>query len=123
MARLEQLLESIPNGELRAALESEVAALKSRVRFGLVHERHIPETVLVGDIDGLRIGDHVRPRAEAANNGHDYRVVSLNGSQARIVALKSGRESDVSLSDLLAVRGFGGSRRCRTPAARVREPK
>ena len=68
MAKLDQLLHRVQDKTLRAELEAEVAALKSRTRFGLVFERHLPETVIVGDTDGLRVGDHVRPR-EHADNG------------------------------------------------------
>lgn len=102
MAKLEQLLEGVSDAKLRAELEAEVAALKGRTRFGLVYERHLPETVVVGDCDGLKVGDHVRPREEA-NNGHDFRLVKLDGEEATIVSLKDDMERKVPLADLLTV--------------------
>lgn len=106
MATLEQLLGDVSDAKLRAELEAEVAALKGRKRFGLVYERHLPETVVVGDRDGLKVGDYVRPREEA-NNGHDFRLVDLDGDQATILSVKDSKERQVSLADLLTVRRFG----------------
>ncbi len=106
MAKLEQLLKGVSDAKLRAELEAEVAALKDRTRFGLVYERHLPETVIVGDTDGIKLGDHVRPRAEA-DGAVDYRLVDLGGEQATIVPLPEGEERQVALSDLLFIRRFG----------------
>src|SRR4051794_6833966 len=86
MARIEELLSAVADAELKAQLEIEVASLKGRTRFGLVYERHLPETVIVGDADGIKVGDHVRPREEV-HNGRDYRVVGLNGSTAALIKL------------------------------------
>src|SRR5665811_1492266 len=106
MAHLEELLKMVGPAELRAQLEEEIAGLKNHTRFGLVYERHIPETVIVGDTDGLRVGDHVRPR-EDADNGEDFRVTTLKGDSVSIVSLKSGQESKRKLSDLFVIRRFG----------------
>lgn len=57
VANLERLVEGIGDAKLRAEIEAEIAVLKNRTRFGLVYERHLPETVLVGDVDGLTVGD------------------------------------------------------------------
>jgi adenine-specific DNA-methyltransferase len=105
MAKLEQLLQAVTEPELRAQLEAEVASLKSRTRFGLVFERHLPETVIVGDIDPLNVGDHVRPRV-AVDVEEDFRVIDLNGGQAKLVSLKTDEESDVAVKDLLTVKRF-----------------
>jgi len=48
MAKLETLIASVADAELRAQIEAEVAVLNDRSRFGLVYERHLPETVIVG---------------------------------------------------------------------------
>jgi adenine-specific DNA-methyltransferase len=56
--------------------------------------------------DGLKTGDHVRPHDEA-NNGHDFRLIALDGEQATILSLTDGGEREVPLSDLLTVRRFG----------------
>jgi len=110
VAKLEQLLSAVSDSELKAELEAEVASLKGRMRFGLVYERHLPETVIVGDVDGLKVGDHVRPRQEASN-GHDYRVVGLKGSKATVIGVNgastNGDTIELPLDDLLAVKPFG----------------
>ena len=110
MAKLEQLLSAVSNPELKAELEAEVASLKGRMRFGLVYERHLPETVIVRDVDGLKVGDYVRRRKEA-HNGHDYRVVDVNGSTATLIdvngASTNGDTIECPLNELLAVKPFG----------------
>ena len=91
MAELDQLIKAVSDSDLRTQLEAEVSALKNQTRFGLVYERHLPETVIVGDTDGLRVGDHVRPR-EHADDDEDYRVVKLDAQGATILSLKTGKE-------------------------------
>jgi len=106
MAKLENLIGRISDAELRAQLESEVSGLKNRMRFGLVYERHLPETVIVRDIDDLKIGDYVRPR-ERVNVDEDYRVVQFDGTNANIVSVKTGDTLTVGLADLRLVKRFG----------------
>ena len=64
MARLEQLVQTVQDERLRREIEREIAALKERTRFGLVYERHLPETVLITDRDLVRVGVLVRPKQE-----------------------------------------------------------
>lgn len=45
MARLEDLIDEIPDPELRKQIAREVKSLKSTKWFGLVFEEHVPETV------------------------------------------------------------------------------
>ena len=106
MAKLEQLLKGVQDPELRSQLEAEVAALKDRTHFGLVYERHLPETVVVGDTNPLNVGDHVRPKAKV-DEDEDYRLLSIRDGKARILSLESGDESDAAIKDLLAVKRFG----------------
>ncbi len=106
MAHLDELLARVTDLGLRRELEAEIAVLKSRKRFGLVYERHLPETVLVADTDGVRVGDYVRPR-EHANNGEDFRVVDLDSDHARAISLKTDEESEYLLQDLMVVKRFG----------------
>ena len=47
MARVEQLIEQIEDGALRRELEREVGLMKERLAWGLVFERHLPESTLV----------------------------------------------------------------------------
>jgi len=105
MAHLDELLAGVVDGELRTQLAAEISALKNRTRFGLVYERHLPETVVVADTDGLRVGDHVRLREHSAN-GEDHRVVALDGDRVTILSLRSGEETEVALSELLVIKRF-----------------
>lgn len=106
MAKLDDLVEAISDAELKAKLKEEIAFLKDRTDFGLVYERHLPETVIVGDIDPLDVGDHVRPKKSAHVN-EDYRVIGINGKNARLLSLKTGEERDIAIAELLAVKRFG----------------
>lgn len=106
MAKVEQLLKAVADLKLRAQLEAEVASLKDRTRFGLVYERHLPETVIVGDTDPLKVGDHVRPR-QVVDVEEDFRVLELNGKNAKLVSLKTNDENEVEVKDLLVVKRFG----------------
>lgn len=80
MARLEQLVGGIQEGKLRREIELEIAALKERTRFGLVYERHLPETVLIADPDLVRVGVLVRPKQEV-DKETSYRVIGFNGKK------------------------------------------
>jgi len=106
MAKLEELVKAIADPELKAQLEEEISKLNERTRFGLVYERHIPETVVVGDIDPLNVGDHVRPK-KAAQVNEDFRVIDISNGKARLLSLNTGKEQDIALAELLAVKRFG----------------
>lgn len=106
MAKIESLLGRIKDTELKAQLEKEVSALKRRMRFGLVYERHLPETVILRETDDLKVGDHVRPR-ERINVDEDFRVVQLDSRKAKVVSIKTGQEISVKFPDLRIVKRFG----------------
>ena len=106
LANLEKLIAAVGDQKLRSQLEKGLRDLKERTKFGLVYERHLPETVVVGDIDPLGVGDHVRPK-QAADVDEDFRVVQMNSRTATLLSLTSGEESKASVKDLLAVKRFG----------------
>jgi adenine-specific DNA-methyltransferase len=64
MARIDDLLDEIPDTTLRAHLEREIARLRKATRFGLMFERHWPETAILTGVD-IVVGDMVRRRSEA----------------------------------------------------------
>ena len=105
MARLEDLIDSVADGDLAAALRSEVKALKERTSFGLVFERHIPETALLSVNRGLRVGDQVRRRAGDPSD-EPLEVISVNASKAE-VSDGNGQAASVKVSDLFVVKRFG----------------
>jgi hypothetical protein len=86
MAKLETLLAAIADPKLRAQLTKEVKYLKERQRFGLVFERHFPETVIVGDTDPLKVGDHVRPKKDV-DQDEDFQIVDLTAKTAKLLSL------------------------------------
>lgn len=106
MAKLDKLLAAIPDAGLRGELAAEVKALKDNSRFGLVYERHLPETVIVTDTDPLDVGDHVRPK-QAVDVDEDFRIIELQGKKATLLSLASGEEKIVPNADLLAIKRFG----------------
>ncbi len=63
MARIETLLEDIGDIDLRRAIEDEVRELKRHVDFGIVFERHLPETTLLGPGACLQAGERARLRS------------------------------------------------------------
>lgn len=105
MARIEQLLTEIADPALRRDLEKEVAQLKDRLDFGLVFERHHPESVLLGRCIGVREGDLVQLRKEPKNKTR-YRVAELKKNKA-VVAGPEGESQIVAVEDLLVVKDFG----------------
>jgi len=105
MARLEDLIASVPDAQVRDALSAEVKTLKSRTKFGLVYERHLPETLCLGVNGGLRVNDDVRLRGGPDENG-GFRVQSINSSKATIID-GGGDAATVPISDLLVVRRIG----------------
>lgn len=106
LARLEQLVEAVENEALRREIEREIAALKERTRFGLVYERHLPETALVRDDDVIHPGSLVRPKQEI-DKEIIYRVLAVADGTARIAGEGNGKERDVPVGDLFAVKPFG----------------
>jgi adenine-specific DNA-methyltransferase len=104
MARIEDLLTKIDDAVLRAEIEREVAVLKEDVEFGLVFERHVPETIDLLYVEPT-LGDLVRVRRE--NSDVLYRVVEFNGESATLTPLDGGETIEADPDDLLVVKPFG----------------
>jgi adenine-specific DNA-methyltransferase len=104
MARIEDLLTNIEDPVLRAEIEREVVVLKEHVSFGLVFERHIPETVDLLFVQPA-IGDLVRLRRE--NGDALYRVFEMNRGSATLTPLDGGKNVEATAADLLVVKPFG----------------
>jgi adenine-specific DNA-methyltransferase len=104
MARLEDLVASVEDDRLRRALADEVGRLKARTQFGLVYERHIPETLTLAANGGLRSGDQVRLRRRPGDGV--YTVQSVSNAKASL-ADRDGAISDRPISDLYIIRRFG----------------
>ncbi len=105
LARLEDLIASVEDAQLRQVLADEVKALKSQTTFGLVYERHLPETLCLAANGGLRLNDDVRLRKDPADEDV-RRVVKITGRRATLVD-SDGVESTVPIADLMVVKRFG----------------
>lgn len=104
MAQLENLIASIEDSRLRSELSAEIKSLKTRTDFGLVYERHLPETVCIDANGGLRIGDQVRLRTESTSK--PQLVTSMTRTKATLLDT-TGSTSQVARSALSVVRRFG----------------
>lgn len=104
MARIEDLLTNIENPVLRAEIEREVAVLKEHVPFGLVFERHIPETVDLLYVKPA-VGDLVR--LQRGNGDALHRVFEMNRGSATLTPLDGGKNVEAAVADLLVVKPFG----------------
>ncbi len=78
MAHIEDLIAKIPDESLRDALAAEIKAIKERRTWGLVFERHMPETarLLVAPI---KVGAAVWERR--ATKPRRYRVRAIEGDE------------------------------------------
>lgn len=92
MARLEDLVSQIGDQALRRQIESALAGLKRRQRFGLVFEEHIPEVTAL-DGQSVQVGSLVVRRDDKARA--IYRVTAVVGDgdpPLRYAAVESVRQ-------------------------------
>jgi adenine-specific DNA-methyltransferase len=87
LALVEHLISQIPDAALRKALEREVADLKKRLTWGLVFERHIPETTFLLDAP-VRPGSVVWERR--TTKPKRFRVRAVEGDQLTVVPETEG---------------------------------
>lgn len=104
MARIDTLLEQVADDALRGRLESAIADLRRRKKFGLVFEEHEPECVLLASQVGLRPGSEVTLRRDPADSRR-YVVASVEGQKATIAHGDLVRVEPTA--DLLVVVPFG----------------
>lgn len=108
MAKVEDLIKSIPDAQLRNEIAREVANLKSQKKFGLVFEEHLPEQVL---LPGLPIKAGARVVKRGAEN-EVFVVVEPEGaarkpSRFRLTRESDGQEETASAKDLIIIKKFG----------------
>ncbi len=103
---LDTLISKIKDGSFRAALESEIQALREAKKFGLVFERHIPERVRLLN-HPITPGVFVTLRKETSS--HRWLVKSVSNQSARLERADGEElfESEMSTQDLVVVRDFG----------------
>jgi hypothetical protein len=122
--RIDDLLEEIPDTTLRAHLEREVTRLRKATRFGLMYERHWPETALVSSV-AIVVGDLIWRRSEA-DTEQSWRASAVNGDQVDLTSPEGGTTDVAAPADLCVgparrwqhsrrQPGIAGARRARTP--------
>src|SRR5690349_21350392 len=99
MARLEDLIKDIADSRLRDQIAREVGRLKSRKKFGLVFEEHLPEIV---QLPGLPIkpGSRVALRKDEAA-GFFVVAASVNGKKVSLVPERGGTEQTAARDDIV----------------------
>jgi adenine-specific DNA-methyltransferase len=108
MAKVEDLINSIPDAQLRDEIAREVANLKSQKTFGLVFEEHLPEQVL---LPGLPIKPGLRVVKRGAEN-EIFSVIeheggSLKTSRFRVARESDGQEEVAAANELVVLKKFG----------------
>ena len=68
MAKIEDLIQQIPDERLRKGIAAEVKALKKTKKFGLVFEEHLPETVRLPHLP-VKPGELVAVKSESGKDG------------------------------------------------------
>lgn len=105
MAKIDDLMKQVADARLRRELETAVAELKKRTRFGLVYENHLPEMTA---LPGLPIteGAFVVHRAQVSGR-HAFRVCEIAGGMATLEPLAGGQMQSVPVAELIALQRFG----------------
>lgn len=100
---LDQLISRVDDETLRARLAHEVDLLRGSRRFGLVFDRHLPESVRLPD-HPIRKGIRVALRDESST---ETWVVDRFTDRTRDVAVLSGDGGERAAVELVVVREFG----------------
>lgn len=100
---LDQLISRVPDESLRSHLSREVDLLRGSRHFGLVFDRHLPESVRLVDYP-IRKGVRVALRDESSA---ETWLVAGFADQERKVAVLSGDGGEKPVDDLAVVREFG----------------
>ncbi len=105
MAKIDDLMKQVADARLRRELETAVAELKKRTRFGLVYENHLPEMTA---LPGLPIteGAFVVHRAQVSGR-HAFRVCEIAGGMALVEPLAGGQMQSIPVAELIALQRFG----------------
>lgn len=99
---LDQLVGQVEDGALRARISREIELLRGSRRFGLVFDRHLPESVRLPD-HPIRKGIRVALRDESTDE--TWPVLGFTDRTRSIAVLGDGIEHPVE--DLIVVREFG----------------
>ncbi len=105
MADLDDLIAQVEDEGLRSQLKARIDLLTRQMKFGLVFERHLPESIRAFNAIP-RVGDTVQLRADTAG-GDEYFVERLTKRRAHLVSTTTGESLDVTPRQLVVVKRFG----------------
>ncbi len=105
MAHIDDMIARVDDPALRAQIERALGDIKKQLQYGLVFERHMPETVRLNNLP-IRLGDVVAVRTEP-KSVTTYTVRTIAGKGARLAADDGGPDRTVALSNLQAIKRFG----------------
>ncbi len=106
MAKIDELLDDVPDPRLRSELRQAVNELRASRNFGLVFEDHIPEEVALPGLL-VRRGSIVQNRTRP-DDTTKYEVVDVTDDEAQLRPFGNGDETiTVPVRDLMVVRRFG----------------
>ncbi len=111
MAHIDNLIESIKDPLLRAALKAEYDKVTKNRRLGLVFDRHLPESVALPGF-AIHDGEKVQVLADGTDDPADvdgtgiWTVTSLNGGTAQLRD-GDGDTRQAPVEQLVATREFG----------------
>ncbi|TLG09443.1 site-specific DNA-methyltransferase [Nocardia cyriacigeorgica] len=100
---LDQLIKQVGDESLRSRIAREVELLRGSRRFGLVFDRHLPESVRLTDYP-IRKGIRVTLRDESTSE--TWTVVGFTDT-SRSVAVLDGDGGERPVGDLVVIREFG----------------
>lgn len=111
MAHLDNLIESVKDPTLRAALRTEIDKVTKNRRLGLVFDRHLPESVTLPGF-AIRRGEKVQVIADGSDDPTNlddtgiWTVIDIRPVTA-VLRDGSGETREVPVSQLVATREFG----------------
>lgn len=111
MAHLDNLIESVKDPTLRAALHAEIDKVTKNRRLGLVFDRHLPESVTLPGFT-IRQGEKVQVVTEGSDDPTDldntgiWTVIEMRPATA-VLRDGAGQTREVPVSQLVATREFG----------------
>ena len=104
MAEIDELLTQIEDDGLRSQLTASVEGLRRQLKFGLVFEKHIPESIRLYGVPP-RPGDTVQLRAAGAES-EEFRVLRAN-TRTVTATDSSGAQRALPVHDIVVLKKFG----------------
>lgn len=105
MAKINDLVKQVSDPRLQRELETAVAELLQKKRFGLVYENHLPEMTA---LPGFPITEGIfAVRRDQISARHTLRVCAVTDGVASVEPLSGDQTASVPVSELIALQRFG----------------